>query len=1532
MEGKGRSRRRSPHQQWKRRLSSVLAIVLTAVMVLNMPLSIDGLGLHVSNAFASASNADRMDSVWATASNAKYKQGESQDVDIYVIADDNGAVPGNTSSMTLYLKNNTDQMITEGVLTFKGSHIQKEDGVFQDIGAGDEASQVIVSGPGQDAGTAPESGAAADDGAAANEGAAANDGAPQAADVSGNDAAQGTDLAQDTVTSGEGLLYEESFDADEAGEDSDFAEDFEGDEEDSEEEETWKLTGIDLQPGEMHEVSFAFYTDEDVKSTKAHVKFSFAGEDEEGERVSSDTQFYYSIGLPHVNISLEDGMQIESNVNNDMEIWMTEPDWVDEDLEERIEDQEEKEAEKEQEEDADNSGSSDTASDSNASKSDADRADTASDSQADREEKPSVIRDEEKIDKYTDEAMTISESRVSYTVEIFGAEYDLHARKADEVEDIGWISCVYKIAKETQPGIYYGKVTAAGRWNNKKFTSEQGFLFEVTGEWDGNYTAKSENVTVHAHAEDGVLPKNVTLKVTELEEGGAEYNKAKEAMEGTDIQFDGIKALDIRFENQNGEEVEPEGEVQISIEMKEGALPAGATLDTVEVHHLKEVDDETIEVETVADAAGLTDGTVKSGEAVQEELEEIAADAEEETEVSADVYTQAAIPAAAAAPVTLDAVAEVDKDTVAVAEFSVESFSDFTITWGNSSRSQVTVHYVDQQGNEINVAQTIVPDDVLANANEWVNLDSYSVPINGYVYSQAKLGAYNGTSARWIRYRSYGWQYTNNVNDPGENGDAKDWNNGNWQIYLIYTKTDGLTTVPTVDSTAKGVHMYMFNYDRQAFGGGGYGNGETKEGLASTKTNVDGWPTLTNDVDSGYRGKSFKEFFGESDNAYEVDPAYAVNHLFLQENFDKNGEFYYSSAENFATLRNDNDGDFTVYNQLGTPSAEQEYFYQRGNFMPYNTLNTGRVLNHNLYDYEGNKLSTDDERYNENLYGFNQGNDFLFGMYVWADFYQPEGGLVEDNDGSGSSPMIFEFTGDDDMWVYIDGVLVLDLGGIHDAQSGSINFVTGEVKWTDTKTDADPIWKSSDLRTIYTSAGNDMDWKENTFADGTNHRIQIFYMERGEGASNLKMSFNLKTIPDGQLAVLKSVEHYFSSQIKDVEYQMQVKVNGVPYSNQEYTFFQQEDGGTTDAEGKFYLKNNQTAVFPNLTVNDKVSVSEVGIRGVPDNVEIEEAYDISYSVINSSGEIIDDGDGEDGAIDATMPAYGSITVRVTNTAKYTKPIKLIKCFSGTPDNTAPKDFEATYELYEVSGDQKKLVGSVQYSDFTKGEDIDSYYVFWLETGKSYTVEEKFDGDDDSNGGTSDLPWQTYTISDSDDSTSQGDSDGIVELTPNDSSEDHYMDTITITNIYSNNVKILVKKEVEGNMGDRNAPFVFDYSYEKDGATYGEKFSLSDGETKEIEVPYGVDVKITEAVNGYETKYTVVTADGLQLKADDSKECELEDVVKSITVTFTNTRNVQTPTGFTGNSYPYVIMLAIAAVGATSFIYPACRRRRRNGDR
>ena len=77
------------------------------------------------------------------------------------------------------------------------------------------------------------------------------------------------------------------------------------------------------------------------------------------------------------------------------------------------------------------------------------------------------------------------------------------------------------------------------------------------------------------------------------------------------------------------------------------------------------------------------------------------------------------------------------------------------------------------------------------------------------------------------------------------------------------------------------------------------------------------------------------------------------------------------------------------------------------------------------------------------------------------------------------------------------------------------------------------------LKAQYEAAGKTgLDWDGNTFIDGSNHRIQIFYMERGEGASNLKISFNLKTIPDGQLAVSKNVEHYYAPQLADTTYTM----------------------------------------------------------------------------------------------------------------------------------------------------------------------------------------------------------------------------------------------------------------------------------------------------------------------------------------------------------------------------------------------------------
>ena len=73
------------------------------------------------------------------------------------------------------------------------------------------------------------------------------------------------------------------------------------------------------------------------------------------------------------------------------------------------------------------------------------------------------------------------------------------------------------------------------------------------------------------------------------------------------------------------------------------------------------------------------------------------------------------------------------------------------------------------------------------------------------------------------------------------------------------------------------------------------------------------------------------------------------------------------------------------------------------------------------------------------LTDINGSSDFYYGMTVGFNFIQPEEGKVNNN------PMVFEFSGDDDVWVFVDGKLVLDIGGFHEAVGGSINFATGEV-------------------------------------------------------------------------------------------------------------------------------------------------------------------------------------------------------------------------------------------------------------------------------------------------------------------------------------------------------------------------------------------------------------------------------------------------------------------------------------------------------
>ena len=1163
MEGRGTSRRRNPFKIWKRRISAVLALVMTAGLVLNAPLSLADFGFRISDVYASGSNAERRDSTWATASNAKYKQGESQEVDIYVIAEDNEAVPDNSTFLTLYLRNNTGQMITEGSLTFKGNHIAQKDGYFQDMGTTKGDSPVIV--------------------------------------VDGGETGAAQDVQKPAAeSSGEGMIYQEPeteisnsdpepLPEEEAQPDAENLPDDVGTEEseetqdDEDENDAYELIGIDLQPGEMREIQFEFYTDEDEDSTKAYVEFTFRGDKEDGSRVKSDSKFYYSIGLPFVDLSLEEGMKIESGVSNDMEIWMNEPTWVDENLEERIEAREEKEAEEEYEalEEAEDV--------TIASGSDAEKEDTASPSDADREETSQEQKDQEKIDQYVQEAMEISESKVSYEIEIYGAQFERFSpRKAEEAEGLGWISCVYEVANHTAPGLYYGKVRANGRWNNEKFTSEQGFFFEVTGTAypAQTFTADTEDIQVTVTAEEGILPKDAKLNVTKLtpdnEETAQQYKEAEEAMAAEGTQYDGMLALDITFQDEDGNEIEPNGNVQVSIEMKETEIAEGVSPESIEVHHLKENqqgDETEIQVEKVADGADETAGTVEMKEAGNEAA-------------------------------------------VVAVEFEVESFSTFVVTYGRRELKLENIQFVDENGSEIYPPSNVrnqsleipLPDEPELHWSDILQdtvFNSFTIEEDTYRYKEIKIGDQVVTT---IAYYTEKW-LCKKVNTQNEYVDI----NKKTEITLVYTKEeapDNTGNIETVDSSAAGITLNLFDYNGRINGGSSATDVSNKraltfkndgEGVDGTNKKNDGWLDAdrrnnqkgivkTNLGDDGYpktnppssSSKSLDYLFGGDNTWNDAITAYSANYLFTYD--ETSGYYEYNSAEHAADY-SVSDERFYVKEYPEAPEDRDS-----GSFLPFNTRDSE--------DSNGEWVTRDDGKAQ---FEYPEKNvDYWFGMTMETNFLQPADGKVNGED------MVFEFTGDDDVWVFIDDMLVLDLGGVHAAETGTINFANGSVSFKD---------ETSTIRDLFEQAMQDAGMSEddineqlsdifvdgsNVFKDYSTHTMKYYYLERGGDVSNCFIRFNLQVIPEALIAVGKKV---IGSEGQDVNsdqtsYTFQLlKADGeTPVEEQSFKIYggieidppdfsviaglQPLTSGSTDKEGKFTLKQGQIAVFEEALSNE----------------------------------------------------------------------------------------------------------------------------------------------------------------------------------------------------------------------------------------------------------------------------------------------------------------------------------------------------------
>lgn len=182
------------------------------------------------------------------------------------------------------------------------------------------------------------------------------------------------------------------------------------------------------------------------------------------------------------------------------------------------------------------------------------------------------------------------------------------------------------------------------------------------------------------------------------------------------------------------------------------------------------------------------------------------------------------------------------------------------------------------------------------------------------------------------------------------------------------------------------------------------------------------------------------------------------------------------------------------------------------------------------------KMGTENRNVNKYNYGFGAKLQFDFTL-------TDDGQVVVGTDEKGKDikvPIKFFFSGDDDVWVYIDNQLVLDVGGAHSKASGLLEFgrttdgtantvipyvssnKAGGVVYTEGAGGKSVYFNGKEVKFEKKGEIVDKDGNSFTLAKGTTHTLTMFYMERGMWESNMAVAFNF---PDhNELQVEKKVD------------------------------------------------------------------------------------------------------------------------------------------------------------------------------------------------------------------------------------------------------------------------------------------------------------------------------------------------------------------------------------------------------------------------
>ncbi|WP_368153645.1 Spy0128 family protein, partial [Collinsella aerofaciens] len=488
------------------------------------------------------------------------------------------------------------------------------------------------------------------------------------------------------------------------------------------------------------------------------------------------------------------------------------------------------------------------------------------------------------------------------------------------------------------------------------------------------------------------------------------------------------------------------------------------------------------------------------------------------------------------------------------------------------------------------------------------------------------------------------------------------------------------------------------------------GNTSPQPGIVSN-TLSDGYPQLS----GTYGGDSLRYLFDSSAQTGKTSHFGVTGLLKVQD-----GYYVYDSSENYAAYNADKNA-FDVYNTWGIDKVGDSS--HRGQFFPFDAAD--KVFKEESGRLVQNGITAD-----------NAGNhvNHHFGLSMSTRFVQPNGGLTNDK-----KDMTFEFAGDDDVWVFIDDVLVGDIGGIHSRASLSINFHTGDIKVND-KSDGTLLSKYQAAKKG--TSGFD----DNTFKDGTNHTLKFFYLERGATDSNMELKFNLVTVPESdiikfdqdgdpvegaQFALYKTDENFTDTTAN----QNNLLGSGTTNANGQLTLTNDVDNGVINFDDLYKEYHCQHYLLKETKAPNGCRSSLTATDG---NMQLEyvpasDKKDAGGVIINRGGMDADSVVWKTGAFAAAKETITAPSTVYKANDNLTKSDKIDDLESGIlfavvlkRDKSANADIKDQNNWYAVSGDPSTGMGYTLAEKSSKAGAIEAakkdLHAFTLNTSGQYQVE------------------------------------------------------------------------------------------------------------------------------------------------------------------------------------------------------------------